>query len=263
MRSTIFSNVSWEVIFVIYALVVSGWIGYTSANSIYANIAEDELLELSPGARLIIGVAGVATGSASLWVFAEGFLSDSAPARIDSLAAAASIVSGANLAILSASTWAFAKSWPRLDGKFPYMALHHPSTHVANDHLLQAAFLFITVTTTYLLWRLSYWLSAPKTIGQVIAVILSVVPFGVAFAFVKGVTSGTEKHIAAEKMRFRADKANATLIRAGGNEEVAKSLNDKRLMKIKVRFDRIQDASKWVAFAPALVGYLSKVIFGR
>jgi hypothetical protein len=174
---------------------------------------------------------------------------------LDSLAFATSIVSIGNLAILSAATLAFARSWPRLNGSFPYMALHHPATHVANDHFLQTAFFFITMAAAYLGWRVL--LNPPRTFGALVVASGAVVlPFTVARAFVAALDWGTEEHLQSEKRRVEAGKARAILIRAGGQEEkdAAKRLNDERLKIIKKRFETTQRRSKILAlYVPAVL----------
>jgi hypothetical protein len=271
LRSTIFPSASWEVPFIVFALVISGWIGYTSAESIFANIAGIELLRLSCHAWLVAGLAGIATGSTALWVLVEGFFSTSAPARIDSLAYATSTVAIGNLAILSAVTLAFARSWPRGNEPFPYMALHHPATHVANDHFLQTGLLFIAMTTAYIGWRTLNWLSIPRTAGEAVTAFAAVaLPFTVASAFVAALTRGTDKHIDSERERVErvecveAGKAKSILTRAGEDvstatrlNSTAKRLNDERLKKIKKRFKRAQIGSKILGlYVPAAIMFL-------
>lgn len=251
LRSTIFPNAWWEATSIVFVLLASGWNGYISANSITANIAEIEFLRLSLRARVVAAVAGLATASTALWVFVQGAWSAPGLARIDSLAFATSIVAIGNFAILSATALVFERSWPRVNGSFPFMALHHPATNVANDHLMQTAYLFIALTTSYLGWRALF--DPLRGTGDVVVALAAILlPFTVARVFVAALAHGAEEHIFNEGKRLNEGKAEAILNRAGRDPQIAQRLNSERLDRIRFRFNRIQFWSKFLAlYVPA------------
>jgi hypothetical protein len=143
------------------------------------------------------------------------------------------------------------------------MALHHPATHVANDHFLQTGFLFIAITTAYVDWRWLYWLSTPRPAADWISGFTAIaLPFTVAIAFVEALRRGAQTHLADERARVHRGLAEAIKTRAGGEEGAAEEINTERLKKISERFNRIQRRSKVVTLLiPAFFALVLKKFF--
>jgi len=133
------------------ALLLAGWLGFVTYDTIRANVAEHEFYRLGQRGWSIAIAFGVATFSNVVWLWSAALWVNGDWTKISDIAAVAGIVTFGGAAIAVCGARALAKSTPlqRDPAGLTYeesrLGLYNPATFVCHDQLLYGASLTCTV----------------------------------------------------------------------------------------------------------------------
>jgi len=121
---------------ILVSLLVSGWVGYTTYESLVANVADAEFLRLGASGKVLSVACGLVSLVAVAWLFLDGMAIGPAHGRMTSTLAIVALVALGNLLVTTGCGWCLARAAPKLPGAPWYVSLHHPAANVAHDLVL-------------------------------------------------------------------------------------------------------------------------------
>lgn len=214
-------------------VLVAVWVGFLTRQSLQANISENEFFQLDRRAEAVALASGATTASTVGWLLIVGMWGPSAPAQPASVALATGLVYLGNMLVLTGIGWALSRTWPMVPASPPFMARHHATSHIFNDHMIIGIFVAITVTVSYVIYLTSEALvGSARLIATLIqlSALLAIAP-----AFERIMAVGMKKHVDDEWARKISP---ALVLRAGAMPGEIDRLNAERIRRIDDRFER-------------------------
>lgn len=126
---------------VIVSLLVSAWVGYTSYESVLANMELAEFYDAGLSGKILAAACGLSAFAAVAWLFLAGMWVGGAQASMTSTLAIVMLVALGNLLTAVGCAWCLMRAAPKLPGAVWYMSLHLPVVNVAHDLLLSGYFI--------------------------------------------------------------------------------------------------------------------------
>ncbi len=204
------------------------WFGLTTTWSLVANLAVLEFMSIGPFEYVLFGLCGLSTAIWAFWVIAVDVWVDGTPASLLSIGASIIIFILGAIAISACLANAVWKSTSKTSAQPPYVGLHHPASHVSNDHLMVGFLFSFTVASTFVAYRL-----LSSSLGTWMGILLAIVPFVTAFGDNMFFTSDMySDHITCETTRGAASKSVKARV-LGHDSSLARELNNERIRRIK------------------------------